>query len=108
VNTALSGGVAIIGKPGLRASHIDNDAVTVGNNYTPNIALHRSAIELAIRPPALPPAEAAVDVMDVTDPLTGAHDPAGALRRLPEAMLEARCFYAAKVWKSELVATLLG
>jgi hypothetical protein len=108
VNGALSGGSLTIGKPGLRSSHVDNDAVTVGNNYTPNIALHKAAIELAIRPPALPPAEAAVDVIDVTDPLTGVTIQLALYAGYQKAMLEARCFYAAKVWKSDLVATLLG
>jgi hypothetical protein len=71
VVSALSGGSFTIGAPGLRTAVADNSAITVGNNYAPNIALHKSAIELVIRPPALPPAEAAVDVLDVTDPLTG-------------------------------------
>jgi hypothetical protein len=108
VTGALSSGSFTIGSPGLRAAGADNDAVSVGNNYAPNVALHKSSIELAIRPPALPPAEAAVDVMDVTDPLTGVTIQLALYAGYQKAMLEARCFYAAKVWKSDLVATLLG
>jgi hypothetical protein len=108
VNTALSGGSFTIGSPGMQDAETDNDAITVGNSYTPNIALHRSAIELAIRPPAQPPAEAAVDTMLVTDPLTGVTIELALYGGYQKAMLEARCFYAVKVWKPDMVATLLG
>lgn len=110
VNTGLTAtsGDIVIGSPGLRIAGVDANEITIGNSYTPNVALHKSAIELAIRPPALPPAEAAVDVMDVTDPLTGITIQLALYAGYQKAMLEARCFYAAKVWKSDLLATLLG
>ena len=55
VNTALSGGNVIIGAPGLRGTlPADNDAVTVGNNYTPNLAFERSAVVGVMRPPLMP------------------------------------------------------
>lgn len=54
VNSALSGGVFRIGKPGLTAAEADNDAVTVGNDYTPNLAFQRNAIVGVMRPPLMP------------------------------------------------------
>lgn len=110
VNTTLTAtsGELVINKPGLLIAGADTTEITVGNSYTPNIALHRSAIELAIRPPAQPPAEAALDTMLVTDPLTGITIELALYGGYQKAMLEARCFYAVKVWKSELLATLLG
>lgn len=53
-NSALSGGVFTIGRPGLLAVEADNDAVTIGNNYTPNMAFERSAIVGVMRPPLIP------------------------------------------------------
>lgn len=53
-NTALSGGTFTIGSPGLLAAEADNDAITIGNNYTPNLAFERSAIVGIVRPPLIP------------------------------------------------------
>lgn len=53
-NTALSGGVFTIGRPGLRAAEADNDAITIGNDYTPNMAFERNAVVGIMRPPLMP------------------------------------------------------
>lgn len=55
VNTALSGGSFVIGRPGARAAEADNDAVTVGAAYTPNLAFERNAVVGIMRPPVMPP-----------------------------------------------------
>lgn len=54
VNTALSGGSFTIGNPGLLAAETDNDAITVGNDYTPNMAFDRNAVVGIMRPPLMP------------------------------------------------------
>lgn len=54
VGTALSGGVFYLNRPGSRAAEADNDAVTVGNNYVPNLAFERSAVVGIMRPPVMP------------------------------------------------------
>lgn len=54
VNTALTGGSFAIGNPGLVFTEADNDAITVGNNYTPNLAFDRSAVVGVMRPPLMP------------------------------------------------------
>ncbi len=54
-NSALSGGIFTIGRPGLLAIEADNDAVTIGNNYTPNLAFERNAVVGIMRPPVMPP-----------------------------------------------------
>jgi len=54
VNSALSGGSFSIGAPGLLVAEADNDAITVGNNYTPNVGFERSAIVGVMRPPLMP------------------------------------------------------
>lgn len=53
-NSALSGGSFTIGAPGLLAAEADNDAITIGNNYTANLAFERSAIVGIMRPPLIP------------------------------------------------------
>lgn len=109
VASALSGGSFTIGAPGLRAAETDNDAITVGNNYTPNVVLHRGAVELAVRPPAMPPGgDAAVDTMTVQDPWSGLVFEVAAYKGYMKAMFDVRCVYGVKVWKPEFVATLLG
>lgn len=54
VTGALSGGVVTIGAPGLRTAIADNTAITVGNNYTANLAFERSAVVGVLRPPLMP------------------------------------------------------
>lgn len=54
VGTALSAGSLAINNPGLQATLADNVAVTVGNSYRANLAFDQDAIQLVVRPPALP------------------------------------------------------
>lgn len=108
VNSALSGGSFSIGTPGLRSAIADDNAITVGNNYTPNLAFHRSAIEIAVRPPATPPMEAAMDKMIVQDPWSGLSFEIAAYGGYMKGMIEVRCLYGVKVWKPDFVATLIG
>ena len=72
VNTALSGGTVVIGRPGLKVAHVDNDAVTRAAAYRANMLFHRSALVLATRAPALPDeGDMADDSMIIQDPVTG-------------------------------------
>lgn len=69
VKTALSGGDFVLNNPGLLVAEADNDAVTVGNNYTANLAFSRNAIHLVTRTPAMPEGgDDADDVYDMVDP----------------------------------------
>lgn len=108
VGTTLAGGSFALGAPGTRVSIADNNAITIGNNYTPNLAFHRSAVEVACRAPELPAVEAAIDVMDVTDPWSGLTFQVAVYPGYQKTMIELRCFYDAVVWKPNFVATLLG
>lgn len=109
VNSALASNVVTIGASGLIAASADNTALTVGNSYTPNIAFHRSAIELAIRPPALPQGgDSAVDIMTVQDPFSGLVFEIAVYKGYMKTMLEVRCLYGVKVWKPQNIAILMG
>ena len=66
VTGTLSGGSLTIGNPGLRAAGADGDTVTVGNNFTPNLAFERSACVGVLRPP-LVPANPIIQQMPISD-----------------------------------------
>ena len=113
-NYVVGVGVAAPGQitlndPGLRQALGSGVALTVGGNYTPNVAFHKSAIELAVRPPALPAGgDAAVDMMTVQDPVSGLVFDIAVYKGYMKTMLEVRCLYDAKVWKPQHIATLMG
>lgn len=55
VNTGVSAaGTIAIGRPGARVAIADNNAMTIGNDYTPNLAFERNAIVGVMRPPVMP------------------------------------------------------
>lgn len=109
VNAALSGGSLALAKPGLLGAIADNNAITVGNSYTANILFHRSAIELVMRPPAMPDGgDMAEDRMTVLDPKSGLVFEVALYKGYGMNMMEIVCYYQAKVWKPEFVATVLG
>lgn len=108
-NSALSGGSFTIGEPGLLYAEADNDAVTIGNNYTANVAFHRRAVELVVRPPSNPfGGDMAVDTMTVQDPFSGLVFEISVYKGYKKAMIDITTLYGVKVWKPAFVATLLG
>lgn len=66
VNTALSGGDFVIGRPGLITASAENDAWTVGNNYTPQCCFERGAVVTVQRPPDIPES-AIIEKMLISD-----------------------------------------
>ena len=69
VATALTGGVVTLAAPGLRvAIAASATAVTVGNNYTANLAFERNAVVGIMRPPLIP-ANPIISQMPVSDSL---------------------------------------
>lgn len=105
---ATSGDI-VIANPGLKIATLNNDAVTIGNSYTGNMLFHRSAIELVMRPPAMPDGgDAATDRMTVADVNSGLVFEVALYKGYGMNLMEIVCYYQAKVWKPELVATLLG
>lgn len=65
-NSALAAGDFIIGNPGLLAAEADNAAITIGNNYTPNLAFERNAVVGVMRPPVMP-ANPTINQMLISD-----------------------------------------
>lgn len=108
-NAALAGGSFSIGKPGLRVDETDNDAITIGNSYTPNVAFARSAVILAARAPAVPEGgDSAEDSMMVTDPFTGITFEIRIYRQYRQVKIEVCLAWGTKGHNSEHIAILAG
>ncbi len=75
VETGFAGdgdGDIVLARPGLRAALANDVAMTVGNDFTANFAIHRSAIALGVRPPAVPElGDLATDREVLQDAVTG-------------------------------------
>lgn len=108
VGSALASNVVTLNHPGLKGAIADNNAITVGNDYTGNVAFHRSAVELAMRPPAMPPGGDAGEHTVIVDDRTGLVFDAALYKGRGMNIVEIICFYGVKVWKPEFVATLMG
>lgn len=111
VNTGLvaTSGDIVIGSPGVRVALPDNNAMTIGNSYTPNMVFHRNAIELAMRAPAVPQGgDAADDIMIVQDPVSGLVFEISIYKGFKKAMLFVGAVWGQKAWKSDFIATVMG
>lgn len=109
VNTALSGGSLTIGGPGLRVAEADNNAITVGNNYTPNVAFHRNAVHLITRAPAMPSGgDGADDVVEVVDPNTGLAFQVAIYRQYRQVSYEVGMAWGVEAVKPAHIAVLIG
>lgn len=71
VATALSGGSFTINSPGLINAVADNTAITVGNNFSANVAFSQTAIVLAARTPYVPSGDLTINSEIITDPRSG-------------------------------------
>lgn len=102
-------GTLVLNQPGLRGNIADNNAITIGNNYTANVGFHKSAIELAMRPPAQPPGgDAGEEIATLYDEKTGLSFTARLYKGYGINQIKIMAFYGVKVWKPEFVANLLG
>lgn len=111
VNTGFTAaaGNAVIGTPGLQAALADTVEMTIGDSFTANIAMHRKALELAIRAPAVPEGgDAADDSMVVQDQRSGLVFEVRVYRGYRKSMIEVGVAWGVKAWKPDFIATLLG
>ncbi|MDL5036841.1 P22 phage major capsid protein family protein [Comamonas sp. Y6] len=110
VNTGITApGTLVLGKPGLRVAIPDGNGLTVGNNYTPNVAFHRGAIVLATRAPALPEGgDSADDRTVITDPLTGLSFEVSVYRQYRQVKYEIAMAWGVGTPNGAHIATLIG
>ena len=109
VGTALSGGTFALNPTGVRTAIADNNAITVGNSYTANMAFHRNALELAVRAPAVPNGgDSADDAIVVQDPHSGLVFEVRVYRGYRKSMIEVAAAWGVKAFKPDFIATLMG
>lgn len=102
-------GAITLGKPGLRATIADANAMTIGNSYTPNLAFHRGAIVLATRAPALPQGgDSADDRTTITDPFSGLSFEVSVYRQYRQVKYEIACAWGVGTPNGAHIATLIG
>lgn len=99
----------IVLNSGLLEAIADNEAVAFQANYTGNIVLHRSALELAIRAPASPfGGDAATDVMLIQDPFSGLVFEISIYKGFKKAMMFVAAVWGKKAWKPDFIAIHQG
>lgn len=108
-NGVAAPGTISVGKPGMLMALPDGNAMTIANNYTPNVAFSRNGIVLACRAPAVPSGgDSADDAMSITDPVTGLTFEIRVYRQYRQVKFEVCMAWGAAVIKSEHVSLLLG
>lgn len=108
-NSAVAGGSFTIGGPGLLAVEADNDAVSIGNSYTPNVAFDRSALVLATRAPELPEdGDSAEDVITIVDPMTGIAYEVAHYKQYLQNVFHVRLAWGKKAVADRHIAILIG
>ena len=107
--TALAAGSFTINLPGLMVAGADSDTVKTFGNYTPNVALNRAGIILLARQPVMPAGgDMAVDVMPITDPVSGITYQVALYRGYRQIHMEVGLAWGAKVVKPQFIALNIG
>ncbi len=101
--------VITIAEPGLKVAVSSGTGVTIAADYTPNMAFDSGAIKLLARQPAMPSVgDSAVDVMVVTDPVSGLPFQIALYKQYRGLYYEVGLAWGCELIKPEHVAILLG
>lgn len=103
------GDIDLVLNSGLVEAIADGEDVALENNYAANIIMHNSAAEAVFRAPKVPlGGDAAVEVMNVQDPVSGLIFQMALYKGYKKSMLDISVMYAAKVWNPDFVTILQG
>lgn len=107
------GGTITLAEPGLKqaipASDTTLDVKEKANGaFTPAIAFHRAALELAIRPPAAATSDMATDRLTVVDTFSGLPFEISVYPQYRQTFVEVACVWGVKAWKPEFISTIMG
>lgn len=98
-----------LGGTGLMQDVADDIAMTVVGTFTPNMAFDCRALLLATRVPAMPKGgDAAEDVMEITDPLSGLTFSVALYKQYKQVSYEIGIAWGVASVKEEHAALLLG
>ena len=100
-------GTITLGTPGARVVIATGNAMTIGNNYTPNIAMHRNGLHLVMRAPDTGQ-DGAADTVEVTDDFSGLVFQLARYGQYMQSSWEMRILYGVKAVKNDFIATLMG
>jgi P22 coat protein - gene protein 5 len=102
-------GTIVLNKNGARVVIATANAMTIGNNYTPNFGFARSAVVLLQRLPALPDGgDMADDRVQVTDPISGITFEVATYRQYRQVYYEVAACWGWGIPNEAHIATLLG
>ncbi len=102
-------GTIVIAEPGLKETLADTTAMTIGADFTSNMAFDREAIQLVTRAPALPQeGDQAIDRTIITDPVSGLAFEVAIYPGYRKVRYELSIAWGVKVIKPEHTAILLG
>lgn len=115
VNTGVTAaGTISLGNPGAQVVITTANAMTIGANYTPNVAFHKNAIQLISRVPASPVGpdgrsmDLAEDAVLVTDPVSGLTFEVALYRGFMQMVFHVRIAWGYAAIKSEHIAIMMG
>lgn len=102
-------GTISLNTPGAQIVIPTGNAMTIGNNFTPNVAFNSDCIKLMTRTPAMPEGgDSADDVYVITDPVSGLSFQVALYRTYRRVKYEVGLAWGTKAVKSDGIAILLG